>query len=64
MSNKKGVTAEKIIEALDKYRELLHKDPKVSATKFQHMQTALFGAKQLVRDLYGIARISEMAWVK
>ncbi len=60
----KQPTERQLIKAMNDYREMLHKDPKVSSTKFDAMQTALFGAKQLIRDAFGSPRISEIAWIK
>jgi hypothetical protein len=53
-----------IIEALDKYKDNLHKSKTVGPMKFMQMQSALFGAKQIVRDLYGAPRKGETAWIK
>lgn len=53
-----------LIKLLDEYREQLYNNKKVTANRFNHMQTALFGAKCIVRDLAGIPRKSETAWVK
>lgn len=53
-----------IIKLFDEYKELLYNSKNVSATKFQAMQTALFGAKCIIKDLAGIPRKSEVAWIK
>lgn len=56
---------QEIIDKIDKYREQLHNNPKVSATRFNHMQTALHWAKQIIRDCYGAEREKgAQAWVK
>lgn len=62
MSKKKKETGTKspelqeIIDKLDVYRAQLADNPKISATRFSHMQLALHGAKQIVRDCYGAER--------
>lgn len=54
-----------ILDRIEEYRKQLHDSPKVSATKFGHMQTALHWAKQIVRDCYGVEREKNAtAWVK
>lgn len=53
-----------IIKALESYRELLFVSSTVSATKFNHSQSALHMAKNLIRDLYGAPRKGDTAWVK
>lgn len=55
---------QEIIDALDRYREELHVSSTISSTKFMHMQSGLYAAKQIVRDLYGAPRKSETAWIK
>lgn len=54
-----------IIDRLEEYRKQLADNPKVSQTKFHHMQSALHWAKQIVRDCYG-AELEKgaQAWVK
>jgi hypothetical protein len=47
---------QEVIDKLEEYREQLADNPKVSATRFSHMQIALHGAKQIVRDCYGAER--------
>lgn len=42
---------QEIIDALDKCRDRLHKSDSVGPMKFSHFQSALFAAKQIVRDL-------------
>jgi hypothetical protein len=53
-----------IISALDKYKKQIHSDKKVGSMKFMQMQSAIFGAKCIIRDLYGVPRKSETAWIK
>lgn len=54
-----------IIESLDGYRQQLMDDPKCSSTRFNHMQTALHFAKQLIRIHYGAPTEKRaIAWVK
>lgn len=55
---------DEIIASIEAYREQLFNSPKISATKFSHMQTALHWAKNIVRDHYGVKRESDIAWVK
>lgn len=64
MAKSKNPTAEELLQALEDYEQQLLKDPKISATKFHHMQTAIYGAKCLIRDAFGIERVKETAWVK
>lgn len=59
MENKKRPTAKQIIDALDKWQGDLADSKKVSNTKFQHMQLAIYGAKCIVRDAFGISRVKE-----
>ena len=47
---------QEIINRLEEYRIQLNDNPKVSATRFAHMQEALHWAKQIVRDCYGAER--------
>jgi hypothetical protein len=56
--------ADLLIKLIDEYKEQLYNTKTVSATRFSHMQTALFGVKLIVKDLAGIPRKSETAWVK
>lgn len=54
-----------VLDRLDEYRESLHVSSTVSSTKFDHMQSALHSAKQIVRDCYGAPREKNAnAWVK
>lgn len=53
-----------IIGSIEAYRTQLYNDPKVSSTRFHHMQTALHNAKNIVRDLYGVPRRGDRAWIK
>jgi hypothetical protein len=55
---------QEILDALDSYRLELHLKSTVSSTKFSNMQSGLYAAKQIVRDLYGAPRKKEIAWVK
>lgn len=55
---------QEIIDALDKYKKALHANKEIGPLKFMYMQHALFGAKQVIRDLYGAPRKSELAWIK
>lgn len=65
MSNaKKPVTARKLINALGKYQEQLYNDKKVSRAKYYHMGIALYGAKCIIRDAFGLSRKRENAKVK
>jgi len=53
-----------VIEAFESYRKQLFESSTVSATKFQHSQSALHNAKNIIRDLYGAPRKGDTAWVK
>lgn len=55
---------ELLIKLIDEYKEQLYNNKKLSETKFHAMQTALYGVKCIVRDLSGVPRIKETAWVK
>lgn len=55
---------EEIIKLIEKYRTFLYENKKLSPTKFMSMQTALHGAKNLVRDYFGKQRKGDVAWVK
>jgi hypothetical protein len=53
-----------IINALNRYRIKLHRSNDISSTRFMAMQSAIFGAKCIVRDMYGAPRKGEKAWIK
>lgn len=53
-----------LIKALNRYKTKLYKSEDISPTKFMAMQSAIFGAKCIVRDLYGAPRKGERAWIK
>lgn len=56
---------QEVIDRLEQYKESLHVSSTVSSTKFDHMQSALHWAKQIVRDCYGAPREENAtAWVK
>lgn len=56
---------QEIINRLEEYRTQLNDNPKVSSTRFAHMQEALHWAKQIVRDCYGAEREKNaIAWIK
>jgi hypothetical protein len=56
---------QEIIDKLDAYRKQLSESPKIGSMKFQHMQSALHWAKQIVRDCYGAEREKNaIAWMK
>jgi len=61
---KKVVTEKQLIKAMDDLRKQLYDNPRVSATRFDHMQAALFYAKNEIRKLHGSPTKSEMAWIK
>jgi hypothetical protein len=56
---------QEIIDKIEAYRKQLADNPKISSTRFSHMQTALHWAKQIVRDCYGAKmEVGAQAWVK
>jgi hypothetical protein len=56
---------QEIIDKLEKYRQQLFDNPKISSTKFANMQTTIHWAKQIVRDCYGAEREKNaIAWIK
>jgi hypothetical protein len=63
-SEEQKAMAVKIIAQLDLYLEILYENKKVSATQFSHMQLALYGAKQIIRQMHGMPGESENAWIK
>lgn len=64
VKKKKSVTGEQLIERITRYQEQLADDPKVSETKFHHMQLALYGCKMIIRDEFGLPQKMEMAMSK
>jgi hypothetical protein len=61
---KKVVTEKQLLDALEKYKEQLFESDKVSATKFDHYQTALYGARCIINDAFGTPRTMIHAWAK
>lgn len=61
---KKAPTEKEIIAAFEKYKEHLFNSKTISATKFSHMQSGIYGCKQIIHDLFGSDRTSETAWIK
>lgn len=61
---KKQPTCKEIIDSIEKYRTQLFDADNVSATKFNHMQTALHWAKNIIRDHFGEERKGDVAWSK
>jgi hypothetical protein len=59
-----AVTCGKIIEDMDKYKIQLADNMKISATKFQAMQEAIYGCKVIVRRIFGEKQKVENAIVK
>jgi hypothetical protein len=53
-----------LIGQIDEYRDWLYHSKTISKTKFQHMQTALHGVKNIVRNSYGAKPQKENALVK
>lgn len=53
-----------VIKALNRYKLKLYKSKEISSTKFMAMQSAIFGAKCIVLDVYGAPRKGEKAWIK
>lgn len=53
-----------ILDSLESYREQLFVSSTVSATKFEHAQTAIHNCKNIIRDHFGAPRKSDTAWVK
>lgn len=60
----KEVTCDKIIEDIDKYKIQLADNKKISATRFQAMQEAIYGCKVVVRRIFGEKQKVENAIVK
>ncbi len=63
-TDKPSVTESQLIEALDNYLGELAENKKVSEAKFHNMQTAIYGAKCLVWDLFGSPRKRQVALSK
>lgn len=64
-SGTKQPELQEIIDKIEEYRKQLADNPKISPTKFHHMQNALHWAKQIVRDCYGAEREKNaLAWIK
>lgn len=61
---KQNPELDKILEHMEKYREMLYESKSVSSTRFNHMQTAIHGCKNIVRDHFGVPREGDTAWVK
>ncbi len=61
---KKVVTEKELIDAIDAYKVWLFNNKAISPTKFNCMQAALLGAKNLIRDKFGSKRQGEEAWIK
>jgi uncharacterized coiled-coil protein SlyX len=70
MGNKKEIGKTKpelqeIIDKLEQYKQQLYDSSEIGSMKFQHMQSALHWAKQIVRDCYGAPREkNSVAWIK
>lgn len=60
----KATTCDKIIEDIDKYKIQLADNKKISATRFQAMQEAIYGCKVIVRRFFGEKQKVENAIVK
>jgi predicted protein tyrosine phosphatase len=60
----KSITCEKIIDDFDKYKIQLADNKKISATRFQAMQEAIYGCKVIVRRIFGEKQKVENAIVK
>jgi hypothetical protein len=63
-SKKKQPTEKQLIAAIDRYKQWLYDNPKVSVTKFHHYQEALYGVKCLIWDAFGSPRKSEIGATK
>lgn len=56
---------QQIIDRLELYKEELFENPKISKTRFAHMQNALHWTKQHIRTLYGAPlERNAKAWIK
>lgn len=55
---------QEILDYFEGIRENLFNDPKVSATKFNHYQSTIHCLKNVVRQLYGAKKKSDIAWIK
>lgn len=60
--NKLHFTEQQILDKMDDYREMLLKSPKVSETKYKHMEVAIVGCKFIINDFFKTPRKSEMSW--
>lgn len=60
----KSITFDKIINDIDEYKIQLADNKKISATKFQAMQEAIYGCKVIVRRLFGKKQKIEKAIIK
>lgn len=60
----KSITCDKIINDIDEYKIQLAGNKKISETKFQAMQEAIYGCKVIVRRLFGKKQKIEKAIIK
>jgi len=56
--------AQKMIKRIDKWLDKQCDDPKVSATKLHHYETAAYAAKFIIRDAFGLKQKMEFARTK
>lgn len=61
MTNRNREIMNIILKELDEYKAQLAEDKRVSATRFNNMQIAIYGAKCIVRDAFGVPRQKEVA---
>jgi|GEM_PF-4537436 len=61
MNKSKQPTAKELIDAITKYQVELADNPEVSDTRFRHMEAALYGAKAIIRNIYGLRPVKENA---
>lgn len=59
-----NVTEKQILKAFDDYLSVLAENKKLSPKKFNDMQTAIYGCKCLVNDLFGSPRKKQSAVTK
>jgi len=64
MSKIKQVTGEELLEAITEWQASLADMPKVSATKFSHMQMGIYGCKMIIRKAFGLKQERENVMVK
>ena len=64
MKKEKIVTEQQLIDAIANYTVWLSEQKTISATRFHAMQSALYGAKCIIHDLFGTKRKSEHAIIK